>query len=127
MPRDHHIIQLMDTHTPALAEVLSSALSADPVFRYLLPQVPRRRAAVPWFFGFLLRLARPWGMVYTTPDADGGAIWLPPQHAITGRELVRAGGGALPLCFGWHGLRRALQVDGAVTAVRQRSVPTPHW
>lgn len=127
MPQNHHITQLTATQTPALASMLSSAFYAEPNFTYLLPQATVRRAALPWFFSFVVRLTRQGEAVYTTPAADGGAMWLPPNTVITVRDTVRAGGWALPLCFGWQGLRRSLHLDRAVAAVRQRTAPAPHW
>ncbi len=127
MPRQYHITPLTDSQLPALAGVLSAAFSAEPNFTYLLPQATRRRAALPWFFGFVVRLGRQCGVVYTTPTTDGGAIWLPPQRTMTLRDTLRAGGWALPVCFGWQGLRRSLALDQAVATVRQRVAPPQHW
>ena len=63
---------------PAVATTVAAAFLDDPVTRWLLPDVHRRRQLVqPMFELYIAPYVRN-GETYLTADGVGAAVWLPP-------------------------------------------------
>ena len=110
---------------PALADALARGFHDDPGWSHLLPDPGERTERLRVFFETeLLGLAVPHGLVWTTDEVAGGAVWIPPDAwrvpvRATLRELrpmLRVFGGRLPLAF-----RSRLRMEG-----RHPRKP-PHW
>jgi GNAT superfamily N-acetyltransferase len=110
---------------PQLADAIARAFQDDPGWSHLLPDPADRTERLRLFFETELRgLALPLGLVWTTEEVVGGAVWAPPEAwrvpvTTTARELppmVRVFGRRLPLA-----LRSRLRMDG-----RHPRKP-PHW
>lgn len=63
---------------PDLAGTLAEAFFGDPVIRWWIPDVVRRRQILPAFFQVLTEATLHGDELYLTDDAAGGAVWLPP-------------------------------------------------
>jgi len=70
-----------EDHDPAVA-TLSAAFHRDPVFEWIYPDTPHRRAVVPHLFSVLVEQFASRHQVRTTPDVDGVALWLPPGEEL---------------------------------------------
>lgn len=127
MSRPHEVTPLTHVQTHELGDVLSKAFYTEPNIVYMVPDEQLRQTVLPWFFRFVARLGLQCGVVYTTPATEGGAIWLRPQHAVTFRDTVRAGGITMPFRFGWSDFRRSLQTDTMLAHLRQQVAPSRHW
>lgn len=127
MSEQQQVTLLTSSQTSELGDVLSRAFYAEPNFVYMLPDERVRRAALPWFFRFVVQLGLQGGVVCTTPSTEGGAIWLRPNRSVTFRDTVRTGGLMMPFRFGWRGFRRSLQLDREIGQVRKRVAPDQHW
>ena len=108
---------------PAVANVLVRAFFDDPVATFLFPDVRRRPALLARFFDLQLTqnyLRR--GVVSTTIDGDGAALWMPPDAPTpTVRERLFHSAFALRL-----GARRS--AAHRLTALLESRHPTePHW
>jgi GNAT superfamily N-acetyltransferase len=110
---------------PGLADALARAFQNDPGWSHLLPDASDRTQRLRLFFQTeLLGVLLPMGVVWTTDEAVGAAVWMPPDSwrvpvTATVREvapMVRVFGRRLPLA-----LRARLRMEG-----RHPRKP-PHW
>lgn len=62
----------------ALSATLAAAFFDDPVFAYCYPDADRRRRILEPWFEALVSANLDHEQTYTTRDAVGGAVWLPP-------------------------------------------------
>ena len=115
-------------HYNRAAEVLTLAFQEDPVACYVLPEATRRRRVLRRMFRAYLRYGQRHGVISTTPDVEGVAIWLAPgQTTPTLGRLLGSGACLIPLYSGWKALRRSLAFMEMTTAWHQRYVPEVHW
>ena len=110
---------------PRLADAIARAFGNDPGFSHLLPNPSDRVERLRLFFETELRgVAMPRGLVWTTEELIGAAVWAPPDVwrvplTTTVREapaMTRVFGRRLPLA-----LRSRLRMDS-----RHPPKP-PHW
>jgi ribosomal protein S18 acetylase RimI-like enzyme len=111
--------------TPRLADALARAFQDDPGWSHLLPDPSDRTRRLRLFFETELSgIALAQGLVWTTEEVVGAAVWAPPEGwrvpiTATIREtppMVRVFGRHLPLA-----LRSRLRMEG-----RHPRKP-PHW
>jgi GNAT superfamily N-acetyltransferase len=114
-----------DEDVAELADVLARAFSDDPGWSHLLPDPDHRTERLRLFFETELRgVAMPLGLVWTTAEVVGGAVWAPPEAwrvpvTTTIREvgpMARVFGGRLLVA-----LRSRLRMEG----LHPRK--PPHW
>ena len=110
---------------PQLADALARAFQNDPGWSHLLPNASDRTRRLRLFFETELRgIALAQGLIWTTDEVVGAAVWAPPEGwrvpvTATIREtppMVRVFGSRLPLA-----LRSRLRMEG-----RHPRQP-PHW
>jgi GNAT superfamily N-acetyltransferase len=110
---------------PRLADALARAFQNDPGWSHLLPDASDRTRRLRLFFETELRgIALAHGLVWTTEEVVGAAVWAPPEGwrvpiTATLREtppMLRVFGRHLPLA-----LRSRLRMEG-----RHPRNP-PHW
>jgi len=113
---------------PALARVLGRAFTEDPVMAWLQPDLGRRAATLPGFFGALTRyhfLAGGGGAEVAIGDSGvgGAALWDPPgRRHQSSREQVAMLPAVIRAFRGHLGAGRAL--TEAMQAVHPEE---PHW
>ena len=73
------------TDRAVVAATITAAFFDDPVTRWALPDVDRRRAALEPIFRLYADAYAPLGATYLRDDGNGVAVWLPP-----GRQLLTA-------------------------------------
>lgn len=73
---------------PALAAMLGRAFADDPMFLWPLGAESTREHAEGFFRAFDERLAT-LGWLWTTPDDDGVAAWIPPSQDVTMMDIDR--------------------------------------
>jgi ribosomal protein S18 acetylase RimI-like enzyme len=113
---------------PRAAEVLTRAFLDYPLMTYCTPHVGRRRRATASLYASVLRYTMRFGDVYTTPNGEGTASWLPPDRPLpTFWRMVRSGMYAVPFAFGWAGFQRLQAMDHVAEAEHRRHAPGPHW
>ncbi len=126
-------------------QVLSRAFFNDPMMLYYLPDVKVREKALPVFMRIMTRYCLGHGEVWTTPNLDGLACWLPPgRTAVSTWGMVSAGLGVVPLRAAWNFLHQAqpdsssplsmrqliqriLQAEGRLDEIHRQIVPGRHW
>lgn len=110
------------------AAVLARAFHYDPMMEYLIPAEARRAAAAPGFFRAALGYCLRYGEVYTTPEVEGVACWLPPgETRVTTGRILRTGGLSTPLTLGPSAFSRLLALTNHLDAEHERNAPDPHW
>jgi GNAT superfamily N-acetyltransferase len=114
-----------DEDIPRLADSLARAFQDDPGWSHVLPDPSDRTERLRLFFETELRgVAMPLGLVWTTEEVVGGAVWIPPNAwRVPLTTTVRQ---AFPMMrvFGRRllvALRSRLRMEG-----RHPGKP-PHW
>ncbi len=85
---------------PIVAAIVAAGFFDDPVTRWLLPDVERRRQVVTAVFELYVEPYIATGETYLTEDARGAAVWLAPGVELVTAEQEEAFGAALVELFG---------------------------
>jgi ribosomal protein S18 acetylase RimI-like enzyme len=72
--------------------VLARAFHDDPAWQWILPHAEHRARVLPWLFRTAVRATLAGGLVDTTAEVRGVALWIPPGNALY--EVNRAARGA---------------------------------
>jgi len=111
-----------------LTTALSRAFFNDPFYQHALPEARLRRRMLPWLIEFSLRYNLRHGEVFTTPEAEGASIWMPPGSptfhlpGIFGTGML-----ARLLRFDWRRLARLAHIGLTTERAHRRVIPAPHW
>src|SRR4051812_9807625 len=104
MAEQQTVVRASPAQTADMAHAMARAFFDEPNFTYLLPDARVRGSVLRWVFGVsVMRLGERHGEVYTTPAAEGGAVWTAPGRVVDLWGAVQAGMLALPLRMGWGG------------------------
>jgi len=99
------------------------AFAADPFHLWLFPDQARRPLRQRRMFERILSIYRQYGVVYTSADASGVALWGPPrQQGPSLAELVAFVFRVLPV-FGW----RAIRIAEGMAPLANLHPEAPHW
>ncbi len=121
-------VRLEESQRDRAVVVLARAFQHDPMTAYLIPNEVRRASTAPWFLGSALRYCLFYGEVYTTPDVEGVACWLPPgETKVTIGRMLCTGGLAAPLKLRPSEFARLLALTKHLDAEHERNAPDPHW
>jgi ribosomal protein S18 acetylase RimI-like enzyme len=128
LPDRLNLILLQPGHLGPVAAMLGEAFKDDPLTVYYLPDPDQRRRVLPGMMLSSLRYCLRYGEVWTTPELDGAACWLPPAHVkFSTFGLARAALGAVPLSLGWRTIGRMLRFEARLDALHAANLPEPHW
>lgn len=120
---DAAMIEAKNDDFPRLAEVLTRAFAADPFHQWLFPDAARRPARQRLFFDRILEIYAKHGVVCTTADRAGAALWDPPRSSGPSlAELVAFVLRVLPV-FGW----RFLRIAEGMAPMASLHPQEPHW
>jgi GNAT superfamily N-acetyltransferase len=113
----------------ALGGVLARAFIEDPGCRHIFPERDRYLRKMQSLFSRGVRLAAEYGVVYTTPERSGAALWLSPdaKKTIGLRELIHSGFLFALVRLAPGELRCVMKMHYDAVARIQRHVKTPHW
>lgn len=76
------VVRLEEHLVPEAAHALARAFYADPMWRWIEPEMARREKALEWAMGKIVRYGMLFGEVYAPEGrAVGAAVWLPPSLA----------------------------------------------
>jgi len=110
------------------AGVLARAFFDDPLMCDYLPDPGRRLHVLPGFMLTMVRYCRAVGEVWTTPEVDGVACWLPPGRTdLRLLGLARAAVGAVPVDVGWKPLWQLSRLRPVLDRLHAVHVPRLHW
>jgi GNAT superfamily N-acetyltransferase len=111
-----------------IAATLARAFQDDPLMRYAIPDAGQRRRLLPRLIALNARYGCRYGEVYTTPNYEGAAIWLPPgQTRMTLWRILRVGMFTAPLWAPWPALRRLAVSGDYAASLHARCLTGPHW
>ena len=110
---------------PRLAALLGRAFADDPLNRHLVPDDGRRRKQLPSGFAAQLRhVFLPRGVVLTTRERDGAALWLGPGgQTLSFGEQLRL----LPGMVRLVGARRLAGAMRSLAELDRHAPDEPHW
>ncbi len=128
MAQSTEVVRLAAQQYRQASEVLGRAFYDDPLTQYVIPDDARRARLLPSFFGTAVRYCLRYGEIFTTPDVQGVACWLPPENAIpTTARIIGLGLSALPLRLLPWDLGRALLMENYTGAMHRSVAPVRHW
>jgi GNAT superfamily N-acetyltransferase len=105
-----------------LAEMLARAFYDDPVTSWFYPDAGRRMRHARRFFAIRQRQLTDQGLIYTTPELSGAALWAGPGHW---REDLRQSLMLLPMLPVL--LPRIVRSTHAVREIERRHPVRPHY
>ena len=119
------ITRATSADVPRLAALLGRAFADDPLNRHLVPDDARRVKQLPGGFADQLRrVFLPRGVVLTTRDRAGAALWLGPDaQRLTFGEQLRL----LPGMVRLVGVRRLAAAMRSLAEVESHAPQEPHW
>lgn len=122
------IITLQRASIPSVAPVIARAFAHDPLFSFVFPDTSSRYGALLRFFQAGLRYGIADGLVHTTTDFAGAALWLTPeQPSVTPLGMLRSGMAFLPLTIGVAAFRRFFTFVNYAEAYHKQIISGPHW
>jgi ribosomal protein S18 acetylase RimI-like enzyme len=109
------------------AGVLARAFLDDPLMCRYLPDPVHRCRVLPGFMLTMVRYCRAYGEIWTTPELDGVACWLPPGRTeLRLPGVVRAALGAVTLRVGWRTLWRLSRLQPVLDRLHTGHAPRRH-
>jgi ribosomal protein S18 acetylase RimI-like enzyme len=122
------VIRMTWDHLERAAAAVGRAFLDYPLFPYAVPDETRRLRATTALYGGIMRCCLAEGEVYTTPEVEGSASWLPPHQPFpTCGMMTRAGMLRVPLRFGWTGFRRLHAYDEVAQRLHRQFARDAHW
>ena len=127
LPASPTVQPLRPEHTAKAGQTLARAFWDDPLMQLVAPDLKRREAVAPWFFGCAVNLGMRHGHVFSNEDASAIAVWFGPGNTtLSPLRMLRAGMGALPFKAGLQATMRFMQAI-PVTEKFHKTVKGPHW
>jgi GNAT superfamily N-acetyltransferase len=103
-------VRLQERQADPAGEALARAFFDDPLFVWGFPDAGRRARLLDWQMKALVRYGQRWGEVYTTPDSEGAAVWLPPGDTrMRPLRALRTGMWLFPFKAGLRDFRRFIR------------------
>ena len=131
---NNKVIRLERSQIEEASKVSAQAFISDPMFCYLTPEAKQSRfKALEWLATEALECCFLYGHVYTTPDLQGVAAWLPPKRSSFSKiqllQLIwQLRLYLLPVKCGWDKLERWLSLLKITENYHQQDMATkPHW
>lgn len=121
----NRLLQLDKTRARAASQILGRSFENDPLWAYVIPELPRRRFLLPRMLALHLMMAVREGEVYSiSSDLEGIAAWLRCEKPdFTLRQFLRDGGLAILPRLGAGTMKRLLNVARTVGPVRREFFP----
>lgn len=127
MPENTPVRLLFSQLKPAAA-LLAEVFQCDPSFVILQPNEIKRIETLVWLFERVVRYSLLYGQVYTTPELEGVACWLPPGSTdLNPLGLLRSGLVLTPFVIGLAALQRFYNVMVYTNRLHERYAPPSHW
>ena len=112
-------VRLTESQIEPAAATLARAFQDYPVFTYVFPDACERRNELPLLLQSFVHYGALNGEVYaTSPNLEGVAVWMPPDHTSVSSPVPGISQDALDRMAYWG--RQA-------GSIRKRHVPSAHW
>jgi ribosomal protein S18 acetylase RimI-like enzyme len=122
------IHSLSEENIKAASQSLSRAFMNDPLQKYVFPDSDERSQKSPAHFEAVLRYGYLFGEVYTTPNMEGAAVWLPPGNTdITPEKAEKGGLSVIPELLGEDAAARFFSVMDFLDPFHRQDAGEPHW
>ncbi|MDY6934043.1 MAG: GNAT family N-acetyltransferase [Spirochaetota bacterium] len=122
------VIPLNQSQKRPAVKVLTRAYSDDALVNYIIPKASMKENQLSWYWGTALHSGLGYGMVFTTPDVNGVAIWSKPGNPkLTILDMFRVGMLTAPFKLGLASALRAKASMNYTTKIEKESAPEDHW
>ena len=126
--RLHPAVPIRSSQVALLGTILTRAFDNDPGVTYVLPDPHVRSSVLSWFFtSVAVRASRLCGEIYTTPNVDGGALWICPGASLTIGHAMKTEILSLPQKLDRSTLARWMNVVTCLDSVRHQLTDKLHW
>lgn len=110
------------------AEVLTSAFTADPFYRFVFPDAERRARLLPWLSRKLLAYACRYGLFFTDTDHRGVSLWLGPKHTdLQPLGILRTSLFLFPFRVSFQEFKRSMQLTQISDHLHKNSIAGEHF
>ncbi|MHA1916880.1 MAG: GNAT family N-acetyltransferase [Candidatus Ranarchaeia archaeon] len=125
----NNLVRLTKDQVKPAANILTRAFQDYPFWVCIFPAPSKREQKhLPFMFEFLINYCIQYGEVYTTPNAEGVALWLPPDKTLmTITNMIRAGGWKFLFKFKMKNLSKLRTYNNFTEAAHIRSITSRHW
>jgi hypothetical protein len=112
----------------SLEYLFSCAFHHEPRVTYVLPDEAARRKALPMFFrSLVIPATRICGEIHTTPQIEGGSLWIRPGLFSALVSIVRTKVRSLELKLEPSSLIRWANLTATMEKTHRRLAKGPHW
>jgi ribosomal protein S18 acetylase RimI-like enzyme len=127
-PETPAVVSLATEQFDAAAAILGRAFCDDPVSRYVFPDRDARRRNVAWAMRCMMRFGLRWGLIDTTADLRGVAVWTRSDVApVTFARILQCGFWTFPVRLGIGGWTRFLRAARTMRSLRAGMSLGTHW
>lgn len=134
LQKSSDVVQLQNSQVSDAGLIAAQAFENDPVFTYIISDDREfRLQSLTWLMNRVITYSTQYNHVYTTPDLEGIAAWLPPGKISSNPlQLLKMAWDlqlyALPTKIRWSRLGRCLTLLSAVEQAHQQDMgDSPHW
>lgn len=126
----YKVIATDSSRKEALNDTLTHAFMTDPYMRYIIQiddearMFPKLRWLLRQPLSLVLRGA---GVVYTTPDTRGAAVWMQPGYTIGLKAFFTLNVYQGPFRISPGATLRYLRYESKLDAIHEQAVSAPHW
>jgi ribosomal protein S18 acetylase RimI-like enzyme len=114
--------------TPA-GKVLSQAFFDNPMFKFLFPDLNKRKKKLKYIFEFMVHYGVFHGEVYAnSKNLEGIAVWIPPEkvHQTTW-SMIKCGIFRVIRKIGFNAAKRSIGLSNYIESIHMRLISFDHW
>lgn len=110
------------------AETISKAFFDDPMYVHIEPDERKRMRVLKAQNSMAVRLFFRAGLIDSTSDAKGVALWFKPGNTSPSPvQMLQSGALAVPFRSGFKPFFRLMSMLGAGDVPHKKAAPGPHW
>jgi ribosomal protein S18 acetylase RimI-like enzyme len=109
-------------------ETISQAFFDDPMYVHIEPDEGKRMRVLKAQNGVVVRMFFRVGLIDSTPDAKGVALWLKPGNTSPSPvKMLQSGALAVPFRSGFRSFFRLMSMLSAGDVPHKKAAPGSHW
>ncbi len=121
-------VSLSIDHKQAAVHLLTEAFLNDPMMSFVVPNENKRYDFVYWSMKTVVNYSFLYGMIYTTPNLEGVACWLPPGHeSMTFGRMFKTRMYEIFTILNFSELKRFFENMRYIESNHKHAVKEKHW